>query len=262
MNNSRGGAMRARPSRKRAAPTPPARATIMSKPRQQAGNAHAGMLGLAPDVERDQQRRRCLRPNGRFRAGRHRRRALRAAWRPIQRPLALASALVAADEHIAIDGMFEFGQQRQRRVSEMRLRRRRPQARSARPAARPIPQTASGAAWPIRRWPLRAAPWHPPGWRPGENWRARISRWGSAPLAAPSGWRFRPQLPRRHSRRPSTSAAGSASRIRPAAACAFATSRDPMRTGAPARAKRSARPKPSAPVPPMMAIVRGMYPPF
>src|SRR3954452_5746368 len=51
---------------------------------------------------------------------------------------------------------------------------------------------------------------------------------------------------------PSTSASGTRSRTRPAASSARPRSREPITTGVPAWASRSARPKPSAPVPPMM----------
>ena len=53
-------------------------------------------------------------------------------------------------------------------------------------------------------------------------------------------------------RRPSKLAPGTRSAARPAASAARAASREPMTTGTPARPRRTARPKPRAPVPPMM----------
>ena len=54
--------------------------------------------------------------------------------------------------------------------------------------------------------------------------------------------------------RPSTSASGTASFIFAAASAARSALREPITTAWPARAHRSARPKPRAPVPPMMGI--------
>jgi hypothetical protein len=57
--------------------------------------------------------------------------------------------------------------------------------------------------------------------------------------------------------RPSTAASGTRSRTRPAASSARSALRDPIATGTPARASRSASPNPSAPVPPTIGTGEG-----
>ena len=56
---------------------------------------------------------------------------------------------------------------------------------------------------------------------------------------------------------PSTGASGTRSRTRSAASAARSALRDPITTGTPSRASLSAKPKPSAPVPPTIGTGEG-----
>ena len=169
----------------------------------------------------------------------------------------LVGAAVAGDEDVLVERVVEIAQRRRadrvQRADDASRRR----APSPAPAGRPSPARRRPSASPCRRSPPPAGPSRRRRSARGAARRAGCAASRPGCETGRRGSRAPTRRPRRRSARTSNLPAGTAARARTTVSPARWGSREPRTTSPPARASRTARPKPRAPEAPMMETGSG-----
>ena len=221
----------------------------------QARDLDAGVR-LVADVDRDHERGELLGE------ARHLQAAAVDAAQPVdgvqqRRHAGLVGARVAREQDVLVEDAVEIAQRRGADRVQRADDGRRPRGPSPAPAAPPSPARRRPCGSPCRRSPRRAGPLRRSTICPGRSASRRLcsvsawlrngtARMTSSHAAAASAFSAQSNLP-----------AGTAARARTTVSPARWGSREPRTTSPPARASRTARPKPRAPEAPMMETGSG-----